>query len=157
VEEKLEISSNSSFLQLTLDEPVLSSFVVGVHQRLTLAHMIRRLVQDAVLESLSQDAQDRVVDEFVASPLLVGFEHTHLVVDVALVDGGNATELFVVPRILLAVWLDDFFYGTRRKLRNFNFHVDLVGERLKTLIHHQLVVSLTNHRSNCDFYVEFSF
>jgi hypothetical protein len=63
----------------------------------------------------------------------------------------------VVPRILLAVWLDDFFYGTRRKLRNLNFHAEGVGERRKTLIHHQLVVSLTNNRSNRDFCVEFSF
>jgi hypothetical protein len=105
-------SASIFFGRLTLDEPVFSSFVVDIHEWLTLFHVIGGFVEHAVLESLTQNAQNRVVDKFVALPLLVGFEHAHLVVDIALVDGWNTTELLVVPGILFTVWFDNFFYGT---------------------------------------------
>lgn len=63
--------------------------------------MIRRLVQDAVLEAFSHDVQNLILDQLVALELLVGFEVAHVVVGVALIDGRHATELLMVPRIFL--------------------------------------------------------
>lgn len=41
--------------------------------------------------------------------LVVGLEEAHRIIGVALVDGRNAAELLVVPRVGLAVRLDDRF------------------------------------------------
>lgn len=63
--------------------------------------MIRCFVQDAILEALSHDVQNLVIDQLVALVLLVGFEDAYVVVGVALIDGRHATELLMIPRIFL--------------------------------------------------------
>lgn len=73
--------------------------------------MIRCLVEYAILEPHTQNVEYLAIDDLVALELNVGFELADLVVCVALVDGRNPTLLLVVPRILLTVGLDDFFYG----------------------------------------------
>jgi hypothetical protein len=115
--------------KLTFGEPVFRSFVISVHQWLTLFHVIRCFIKHAILETLSQNVQDLVVNKFIASPLLVGFKHAHLVINIALIDGWNTTVFLVIPWILFTVWFDDFFYEKERKLRNLIFVFKAIQER----------------------------
>lgn len=99
---------------LTLGEPILSSFLISVHQRLALLHVIWCLVQHAILESHAKNHENVVVDELIALELLVGLEYARLVLGLALVDCRDATELLMVPRVLFLIRRYNFFCGREK-------------------------------------------
>lgn len=76
--------------------------------------MIRCLVQHAILESHAKNHENVVVDELIALELLVGLEYASLILGLALVDGRDATELLMVPRVLLLVRRYNFFCGCEK-------------------------------------------
>lgn len=100
---------NFQELLLTLCEPILGALLVDLVNWATLSVTIRTLVQHAVLEPLTKDAQHLVVDQTVPLELLIRLEFAHQVIRVALVDGGHTPELLVVPRVLVLIRLDDGF------------------------------------------------
>lgn len=100
---------------LTLGEPVLRCLFINFHQRRAPFHMIRSLVQHAIFKSVTKNRDDLVLNCLVALELNVGFEYANLVVCVALINRRNSSELFMIPRILFTIRLDDFFYGAGEK------------------------------------------
>lgn len=92
--------------------------------------MIRSLVQHAILETHAKNAQNFAVDELVALELHIRLKDAHMIICVALINGRHATELFMVPRVLLLVRLDDFLYGEEKKLRNLVLSIKHDNERL---------------------------
>lgn len=104
---------------LTFREPVRRCVFVDVHQGPALLNVVRSLVQHAIFKSEAKDRDDLVLNVLIALELDVGFEYTDVIISVALINGRNSSELFMIPRILLTIRLDDFFYGAdEKKLRN---------------------------------------
>lgn len=92
---------------LTFREPIRLGYFVCFPKVFTPLDAVWALVQDAVLVAVAQNAEDLVVDFLVALELLVRLEVAGRVVRVALVDAGHATELLVIPRIVLLVRRND--------------------------------------------------
>lgn len=86
------------------------ALVIGVQQASAFDCMIWGLVEYTVFESLTQNAQDFVVDHLVTLKLLVGFEFADGIVCVTLVDGRHSTQLLVVPWVMRLVRCYDTFY-----------------------------------------------
>lgn len=94
---------------LTFSEPISCSMFISVQQTLALFHMIRALIEHAILKSLSQNSQNVIVHLTISFKLLIGFEFANGIVCVALIDGGHSAQFLMVPGIVFLVGLNDGF------------------------------------------------
>lgn len=104
-----EDQSTLNETRLTLDKPVFRSLFIRIQNSFAFHQMIWSLVQHTILETLTQNAQNFIVDHFVTTELLVRFEVTNWVVRVTLINCRNTTEFLMIPWIVLLIWFDDFF------------------------------------------------
>lgn len=95
---------------LTFREPVGLGFLVVLQQWCALLYLIGCLIGNTVFEALTQNAEDFIVNQFVAFELHIGLPLAAWIIHVALIDGRHTVELLMIPWIVLLIWDNNRFY-----------------------------------------------